>query len=151
MKVRFIMHSAYNIIMLIEYTDMFEYNLGISGDDRCQHHHGGHLVSIHSASVNQRVLEVTGATLGSKNWFWIGLQRNTAGGLKWSDGSAANFFSWGTDWSPDDNLEDDCTDMGYQGLWGMEKCTKPAYFICEVPRAMENCVYVPKAERVACG
>jgi len=113
---------------------------------------GGHLVAIHSASVNQRVLEVTSAALGSRNWFWIGLQRNTAGGLRWSDGSAANFFAWGSGWAPDDNLlGGNCTDMGYQAKWGMEACTTVEYYVCEKPRPMANCQSVPKVDRQPCG
>ena len=45
------------------------------------------MVAIHSDSVNQRVLEVTSRTIGSNNWFWVGLERNEVGGFRWTDGS----------------------------------------------------------------
>jgi len=110
-------------------------------------------MSIHSDSVNQRVLEITATSLGSAKWFWIGLQRNTAGGFLWSDGSATNYLNWGSNWGPNEEVhpEADCTDMGHQGMWGLEKCVETEYFVCQVPRAMENCVAVPKAEREPCG
>ena len=40
------------------------------------------MVAIHSDSVNQRVLEVTSRSLGSNNWFWVGLERNEVGGFR---------------------------------------------------------------------
>ena len=125
----------------------------IKADDRCIAHHGGHLVSIHSEATNAQVLSVAGNALGSANWFWIGLQRNTAGGYRWFDGSAANYLKWGPTWGPNEEMEEDatCTDMGYQGLWGAEKCTVKNYYICEKSVEFENCVAVPKAEREPCG
>ena len=69
----------------------------------------------------------------------------------WNDGSAVDFTAWAPTFGPEDDPDDDCTDSGDAGHWGLEKCTKPTYYACKRPRDFAECINIPNEYKKTCG
>lgn len=80
-------------------------------------------------------------THGKSN-FWIGMNRNDAGGLTWSDGSPTTYFNWAPnepsyEWGGE---AEDCVELYETGLWNDQTCSEKRPFVCKTTRPMVNII-----------
>ncbi|XP_060081614.1 mannan endo-1,4-beta-mannosidase-like [Ylistrum balloti] len=101
--------------------------------------HGGHLVSIHSAAENQHVYNLCRQHSG--RYCWIGLEKESTGHFRWTDGSAFTYNNFHSGEPDNYNNEEGCAlmplhDSNYpNGLWSDKMCVAHydlSNFVCKM-------------------
>lgn len=97
---------------------------------------GGHLASFTTADTMTSVLRSQAS--GSSSNIWIGLNKiDQEQGYKWSDGSAAGFFSWEQGQPSDTNGKENCVETKTTGKWIDRLCYTSKAFLCQLEKGIE--------------
>ena len=84
--------------------------------------------------------------------FWIGASRNEANGFSWSDGRELSFTKWGKGEPVGDTDPNNkgCAKMDQDSYWGESQCLMIYGYVCQIPRALSNCVDMVESAKVPC-
>ena len=93
---------------------------------------GGHLASINSEAINDKIWDETKTNHTEHTSMWIGgTDQEEEGVWKWTDCSPWDFEAWMEETAGNQPEKQDCLEFFRDGgIWGDDDCTMRNYFLC---------------------